>query len=626
MYYENPIYNGKELLKIKKPETLAKRYLGILSPTAIDFMKGLLELDPSKRLSGENVFKHKYFSIFMKNNNENNNNINANSNNINNANSNMNNSNSITNIKDIKDIKIKDEKSNVINKVNNNININKINIKNINPNVILSNNQSKRNDNSQNKVNAIKKTLSINKDKEKKEDNSKKSEKDRIQEENNTNRENNNSISINNINPKISNKSKEREKRKKDIESKPINITPSKVINNTTNINIINYNCYNNATNRNSNLQLQKKILDITQNQKSQFKSFTTHDLLENNLINISKPKEVIINHINNNNKNITLFNGSESFYGNKNNFTLKKKLNNFTKSMMNFNSIKINKLTLVNKPSKKSTSVKIIDNDNNNASIIDLSQKMPQSIGALSLSQGKLDKKKKDKNIIKQANNTFYNFNLNVIQNNNNNTNSIMNSGNHGNTYKGSNTSNNFASLLSKAYSTNGFKSFYTNKDNKYNYKLNTNYIKEENKKYLYNNNSFNDKNIIDEKDEFEISENNIYDYNQKSYSKKKAKKKLLIPYGSENLDIYNKNSMGYGTFYNKNFMFGYKKKDKAKKNINNNKLPKLYNSISNATQYNYFVNNKIKKNNSNIYMIGKNAFNPYNYDYTSKLKYFNP
>ena len=291
---------------------------------------------------------------------------------------------------------------------------------------------------------------------------------------------------------------------------------------------------------------------------------------------------------------------------------------------MMNFNSIKINKLTLVNKPSKKSTSVKIIDNDNN-ASIIDLSQKMPQSIGALSLSQGKLDKKKKDKNIIKQANNTFYNFNLNVIQNNNN-TNSIMNSGNHGNAYKGSNTSNNFASLLSKAYSTNGFKSFYTNKDNKYNYKLNTNYIKEENKKYLYNNNSFNDKNIIDEKDEFEISENNIYDYNQKSYSKKKAKKKLLIPYGSENLDIYNKNSMGYGTFYNKNFMFGYKKKDKAKKNINNNKLPKLYNSISNATQYNYFVNNKIKKNNSNIYMIGKTGFNPYNYDYTKKFKFYAP
>ena len=40
--------------------------------------------------------------------------------------------------------------------------------------------------------------------------------------------------------------------------------------------------------------------------------------------------------------------------------------------------------------------------------------------------------------------------------------------------------------------------------------------------------NNSFNDKNIIDEKDELDISNSNsnIYDYNQKSYSKKKTKK----------------------------------------------------------------------------------------------------
>ena len=97
MYYENPIYNGKELLKIKKPETLEKRYLGILSPTAINFMKGLLELDPNKRLNGENVFKHKYFSIFMKNNNNNNNNTIAN-NNVN-TNNNLNNSNSASNIK-----------------------------------------------------------------------------------------------------------------------------------------------------------------------------------------------------------------------------------------------------------------------------------------------------------------------------------------------------------------------------------------------------------------------------------------------------------------------------------------------------------------------------------------------
>ena len=620
MYYENPIYNGKDLFKIKKPETLEKRYMGILSPTAIDFMKGLLELDPTKRLSGDNVFKHKYFSIFMKNNNTNCNGNNNANNNVINVNNNLNNSNSVTNIKGNKD-----EKNIIINKVNNNINLDKINLKNSNPDISPFQNNSNRNEHNQNKINIINKnSISKDKDKDKEDINSKKSEKDKMPESNNTNKENNNSI--NNINPKISIKIKEKEKPKKDIESKPINVTPSKVINNTTNINIINYNCYNNATNRNSNLQIQKKILDFAQNQKSQFKSFTNHDLLENNLINISKPKEVIINQINNSN-NLTILNGSESLYAHKNNFNIKKKLNNFTKSMMNFNSIK--KLTLINKPSKKSTSVKIIENENNNNnSNIDLSLKLPQSISGISLSQGKADKKKinkdKDKNIIKQANNTFYNFNLNVIQNNNN-TNNILNSNNSLNSYKGSNTNTNFGSLLSKAYSTNGFKSFFSNKDNKYNYKLNTNYIKEENKKYLYNN-SFNDKNIIDEKDELDISDNNIYDYNQKSYSKKKEKKKLLIPFGSENLDVYNKNRMGYGTFYNKNFMFGFKKKDKMKKYNNNNKLPKLYKSISNATQYNYFVNNKIKKNNSNIYMIGKKAFNPYNYDYSNKLKYYNP
>jgi len=626
MYYENQIYNGKELLHVKKPETLEKRYLGILSPTAIDFMKGLLELDPNKRLSGENVFKHKYFSVFMKNNN--NNGIGNNNNNNNIAiNNNLNNSNSATNIK----VNSKEEK--IMNsKMSNNI-INKIVFKNnhINPNINVSNSNTKRND-----INLIKESKSnimvknfTTKDKEKEEINSKKTEKEKLSENTYTNRNNNNSVNGigNNINTKIIIKNDINQKIKKEIDSKAINITPAKVINNTTNINIINYNCYNNATNRNSNLQLQKKIIDISQNPKGQFKSFTNNDLIDNNLANlnnINKSKEIT------NNNNLTLFNGNESFYGNKNNFTLKKKVNNnFTKSMINFNNIKVNKFNLVNKNSKKSTSVKRIDYENINNGM-DLSQKLPQTINIISLSQGKAEKKKnnkdKDKNNIKQANNTFYNFSLNVIQNNNN-ANAIINSNNSGNSYKGSNTSNNFVSLLSKAYSTNGFKSFYSNKDDKYNYKLNTNYIKEENKKYMYNN-SFNDKNIIDEKDELDISNSNsnIYDYNQKSYSKKKTKKKLLIPFGSENLDIYNKNSIGYGTFYKKNFLFGFKKKDKNKKYLNNNKLPKLYKSISNATQYNYFGSNKIKKNNSNIYMIGKKGFNPYNYDYTSKFKYYAP
>ena len=65
MFYSNEIYNGKELLRVNRPESLERRYFGKLGPTAIDFMKGLLQLDPNKRLNDDNVFKHKYFNCFM---------------------------------------------------------------------------------------------------------------------------------------------------------------------------------------------------------------------------------------------------------------------------------------------------------------------------------------------------------------------------------------------------------------------------------------------------------------------------------------------------------------------------------------------------------------------------------
>ena len=61
MFYNNPLFNGKNLLNITKPETLEKRYLGKFSKKAISFMKGLLALDPKKRLNGNTVFKHSYF-------------------------------------------------------------------------------------------------------------------------------------------------------------------------------------------------------------------------------------------------------------------------------------------------------------------------------------------------------------------------------------------------------------------------------------------------------------------------------------------------------------------------------------------------------------------------------------
>ena len=60
LFYNNPIFNGKELLNVDKPESLEWRYLGKLPKNAISFMKGLLEIDPKKRINGDNVFQHPY--------------------------------------------------------------------------------------------------------------------------------------------------------------------------------------------------------------------------------------------------------------------------------------------------------------------------------------------------------------------------------------------------------------------------------------------------------------------------------------------------------------------------------------------------------------------------------------
>ena len=571
MYYENPIYNEKDLFKVKKPETLEKRYLGVLSPTAIDFMKGLLEMDPDKRLNGDTVFKHKYFAIFMNNNKdkEKNNNVNMNSNlnNTNNNNTNNSNSNNIMELKNNlmpKPVVNKDEK-----KVKNeNSTIMKNNNNNSEKNII--NNKSNNNNN-----NSINNKEEIN---------------------NNKNNNSNNSIN-NNSNAKII-KNILNSKNKKDAELKSSNtMPPSKVINNTTNINIINYNCYNNSPNKNS-IQIPKKVIDINQVQKNPFKSLTNNDITENN---INKIKEI--------NNNITSLNSKDTFYRNPTNniMTQKKKVNNFTKSMISFNISNKNNMTKNN--TKKSSSMNKIDND---FSYMGISQKMP-TFNIISLSQRKKEKGKYNNESNKIGNSTFYNVNLNVIHNkNNNNSNSKK---------------YDFMSLLNEGFSSDGFKSFYNNKDNKYNYKINTKYIKEENKKYIYNN-SFNDKNIIDEKEEFDMGNNNVYEYKKKSYSKEKNIKKLLVPYGSEKYELFNNKMMmkknnGYGTFYNynkNNINFGTKKKTVTNK-YNNCKLPKLYKSISNATQYNNFgfFNNK-------SHFKGKNAFNAFNYDYNSKFRFHVP
>ena len=67
LYNENPNFKNNKLFTVDKAETLEKRYKNILTPDAIDFMKGLLELDPKKRLNSDSIFNHKYFSCFKKN-------------------------------------------------------------------------------------------------------------------------------------------------------------------------------------------------------------------------------------------------------------------------------------------------------------------------------------------------------------------------------------------------------------------------------------------------------------------------------------------------------------------------------------------------------------------------------
>ena len=158
MFYSNPIYNGKVLKSINKPETLERRYMGKLSKVAISFMKGLLEMDPKKRLNGDTVFKHPYFKQYMeekgiemekdkekekekekgpikeKVNSNNHTNLNTNNNTISN-NNNINITNSPKQIKIKKESKkeneINNNNVNSNNNHNNNTNLNQNNQKNI---------------------------------------------------------------------------------------------------------------------------------------------------------------------------------------------------------------------------------------------------------------------------------------------------------------------------------------------------------------------------------------------------------------------------------------------------------------------------------------------------------------
>jgi cyclin-dependent kinase-like len=65
-FARNPRFIGLKFPEIQKPETLEKRYVGILSKKALSFMSGLLKMNPGNRINGADCLKHTYFEGLSK--------------------------------------------------------------------------------------------------------------------------------------------------------------------------------------------------------------------------------------------------------------------------------------------------------------------------------------------------------------------------------------------------------------------------------------------------------------------------------------------------------------------------------------------------------------------------------
>ena len=581
MFYKNPLYEGKKLLHVNKPETLERRYIDKLGPIAIDFMKGLLKMDPNKRLNGETVFKHKYFSCFMKDEGNNSKKKTDNNNNINN-NDNKNNNNKNNNEKKINDIKIKE-----LEKEKNN-------------NEELTN--------------------------EKKEIKESKESKEKIKEKNNNDNkiynidknENNNKENIKNLD------------NKKNTNNTPTNkVIETKVINNTTNINIINYN--NGVSPSNNYIQINNNIpnnLNVLNNDNSINKNIdikNNKNESNNIVINNNMIIKVQNNHHNNANKNKKIkkieakyksnnFNYSNNTFTNDNtSFNIKGPLNARNNNNI-FNYQMGNKKSL-----SQGKNINLIEYQN-----MSVTNKIP-NLMTISLPPEKMNKMNKINNnlnnTIDNISSTFYSFkNLN----NNKNNNSPQKSTLYNNSFY-KNLANkkfedkimksNVAPVLSNNY-LGGYKTFFNknkSSNDKYNYDINTKYFEEEMKKYNQSPEKYYN-NIIDENEEYNpnykngINAKSFYNKNSPIYPNKKSNldgKKLNnkiinkyknniyankinvngpIKYNYSNKKLNN----GYGTIYN--YGGGFMEK---KNNVELPQLIKLYNN----------KHNTYRNNNNNIY-----------------------
>ncbi|XP_030878025.1 cyclin-dependent kinase-like 5 [Leptonychotes weddellii] len=61
LFYSNPRFHGLRFPAVNHPQTLERRYLGILNSVLLDLMKNLLKLDPADRYLTEQCLNHPTF-------------------------------------------------------------------------------------------------------------------------------------------------------------------------------------------------------------------------------------------------------------------------------------------------------------------------------------------------------------------------------------------------------------------------------------------------------------------------------------------------------------------------------------------------------------------------------------
>ena len=61
LFLKNPRFLGMKFPEITKPETIERKYIGKISKKALNFIKGMLKMDPKERFTVYEALKHPYF-------------------------------------------------------------------------------------------------------------------------------------------------------------------------------------------------------------------------------------------------------------------------------------------------------------------------------------------------------------------------------------------------------------------------------------------------------------------------------------------------------------------------------------------------------------------------------------